>query len=213
MVRLWAVTSAVAMLALIGGLYAWSVMAGRQAAACGGGGTAIAGGSAIGGPFTLVDETGAEVSSDQVIDGPTLVYFGYTFCPDVCPLDAARNAQAVDLLAERGIDVDPVFITIDPARDTPQVLAEFTGYMHPEMLGLTGTEAQVAAAARAYRVYYSRSEGADPDYYLMNHSVFTYLMTPGGFVDVFRGAPGASAEGVTAEQMADRVACDLDRPV
>ena len=118
---------------------------------------AVAGAAAIGGPFELVSETGETVTEAQVLDAPALVYFGYTYCPDVCPFDAARNAQAVDLLAERGYEVRPVFITVDPARDTPEIMAEFTDYMHPAMVGLTGSSEQVKAAAQAYKVYYAKA--------------------------------------------------------
>jgi protein SCO1/2 len=158
------------------------------------------GGGDIGGPFTLVDETGATVTDAQVLAKPSLVYFGYTFCPDVCPIDAARNAEAVDILEERGFEVTPVFITVDPDRDTPEVLAEFTNYLHPNMIGLTGSAEQVRAASQVYRTFYRKQEG-DPDFYLVDHSTFTYLTLPGiGFVDFFR-------RDDTADQMAERVAC------
>jgi protein SCO1/2 len=160
----------------------------------------VAGGAAIGGPFELVSETGETVTDVDVIDKPSLVYFGYTYCPDVCPLDAQRNAQVVDLLAEQGVDAKPVFISIDPERDTPEVLAEFTDVMHPEMVGLTGSAAQVKAASQAYRTYYKKQPG-DPDYYLVDHSTFTYLVMPQtGFAEFFR-------RDATAEQMAETVAC------
>jgi protein SCO1 len=154
----------------------------------------------IGGPFTLVDDTGATVTDDDVITKPSLIYFGYTFCPDVCPFDAARNAEAVDILEERGIEVTPVFITIDPARDTPQVLAEFTENIHPAMIGLTGSEEQIKAASTAYRTLYQRRETGD-EYYLMDHSVMTYLVLPEvGYVDFFNNTD-------TPDQIAERVAC------
>ena len=134
----------------------------------------VAGGD-IGGPFTLVDETGATVTDQDVITGPTLIYFGFTFCPDVCPMDTDRNAQAMDILDEQGTPVDALFITIDPARDTPEYLAEFTDVFHDRMVGLTGSQEQVDAAVKAYRAYARKVESDDPDYYLMDHSTFTYL--------------------------------------
>ena len=208
--RLTVTLASVAVLAAAGGISAAMWWTGRDDdpfAPCRDG--AVAGAAAIGGPFELVSETGETVTAEEVLDTPSLVYFGYTYCPDVCPFDAARNAQAVDMLAERGYEVQPVFITVDPERDTPEVMAEFTDYMHPQMRGLTGSAEQVKAAAEAYRVYYAR-RGEDPATYLMDHTVFTYLMLPGhGFVDLFRGAPGASGEGVTAEEVADRTACYL----
>jgi protein SCO1/2 len=164
----------------------------------------IAGGSdQIGGPFTLVDENGQTVTDKEVIDEPALLYFGYTYCPDICPYDAARNAEAVTLLEERGYSVKPVFISIDPERDTPEQLADFTSYLHPKMLGLTGTPEQVKAASKAYRTYYQKQE-ADDEYYLVDHSTFTYLVLPEeGFVEFFR-------RETTAEQMAETTACFID---
>lgn len=157
----------------------------------------------LGGPFTLVSETGQTVTEADIITGPTLIYFGYTFCPDVCPLDNSRNAEAVHLLDRRGYSVTPVFISIDPGRDTPALLAEFTGYMHPRMIGLTGTPEQVQAASRAYRTYY-RIQDPDEEFYLIDHSTFTYLAFPGlGVAEVFD-------RDLTPEQMADRVACFVD---
>lgn len=158
-------------------------------------------GADIGGPFELTDQDGRRVASDELIDGPTLLYFGYTFCPDVCPVDVAVMAEATDLMAERGIDATPVFITVDPARDTPAVLSWFADAMHPEMVGLTGSEEEIAAAAEAYKVYYARAEGDDPDNYLMNHSAFIYLMTPDGLAALFRR--GATPEEIAEE--AERV--------
>ncbi|MEX5727947.1 protein SCO1/2 [Rhodovulum iodosum] len=164
----------------------------------------VAGGAGqIGGPFTLVSETGETVTDEDVITGPTLVYFGYTFCPDVCPLDTARNAQAVYLLDERGYDVTPVFISVDSGRDTPATMAEFTDYMHPRMLGLTGNAEQIKAASRAYKTYY-KIRDPEEEYYLIDHSTFTYLVFPEiGFVEFFR-------RDLTPEELADRVACFVD---
>jgi protein SCO1 len=167
--------------------------------------TQISGGAgALGGPFALTDHMGQAVTDANFADKPTLLYFGYTFCPDVCPLDNARNAEAVDLLATRGYDVTPVFITVDPARDTQEVMAEFVRFMHPKMVGLTGTEEQVRDAARAYRVYFSKQDTSDP-FYLVDHSTFAYLLMPGhGFVEVIR-------RDQTAAQVADTAACFIDR--
>lgn len=163
----------------------------------------IAGAGNIGGPFTLVNEDGKTVTDKDVITGPTLIYFGYTFCPDVCPLDNARNAEAVDLLAKKGYDVTPVFISIDPKRDTPQVLREFTTAFSPKMIGLTGSPAQVKAASHAYKTYY-KIEDPTKKYYLIDHSTFTYLVFPKiGFADFFK-------RDETPAEMAKRVACFID---
>jgi protein SCO1/2 len=160
-------------------------------------------GGDIGGPFTLVDSTGRMVTEKDVLTKPSLVYFGYTFCPDICPLDNARNAEAVDILEENGFDVNPVFISIDPERDTPEVLADFTANLHPKMIGLTGTAEQVKAASQAYKTYYRKQNAEDPEFYLMDHSTFTYLVLPDqGFVDFFK-------RDATAAQIAETTACFL----
>lgn len=193
-----AVLGFASMAALIAGsgAYVFLGTSGNPLDKCRGG--AVAG--AIGGPFSLVDTAGATVTDKAVITKPTLVYFGYTSCPDVCPFDNARNAQAVDILEERGIAATPVFISIDPLRDTPAVMLDYTTNIHPAMIGLTGSEAQIKQAAYAYRVLYQRRDTGGGDY-LMDHSVFTYLMLPEtGFADFFQ-------RDATPEQMADAVAC------
>lgn len=159
----------------------------------------------FGGPFTLTDETGARVTDREVFSKPALLYFGYTFCPDVCPTDNARNALATDVLKQRGYDIRPVFITVDPKRDTPEVLRDYTEAMHPDMLGLTGTDAEIAAVNKEWRNYYKAhdDQGDDP-YYLVDHMTNTYLVLPkAGTVEFF-------GRDVTPEQMADRTACFLD---
>ena len=158
-------------------------------------------GGAIGGSFELVDHMGKIVSDVEVLDQPTLVYFGYTFCPDVCPMDVARNSTAVEILAESGLLVKPVFITIDPERDTPEYLADFVTNIHPDMIGLTGTVEQVAKVARSFKVFYRKQPSDDPDYYFMDHSTFTYLMMPEiGFVNFLRS-------DTSPQNVADHVAC------
>jgi len=163
----------------------------------------VAGGADLGGPFELVNAQGETVTDADVITQPSLLYFGYTFCPDVCPLDVDRNAAAVDILQERGMSVKPVFISIDPKRDTPEVVGEFAENMHPDMVGLTGSPEQVKAASAAYRTYY-KAHDSDDEYYLVDHSTFSYLVMPDeGFVDFFR-------RELTPDQMADKVACFIE---
>jgi protein SCO1 len=164
----------------------------------------VAGGTAaIGGPFTLVNQDGQTVTETEVITKPALIYFGYTFCPDVCPLDNLRNAEAADILEEQGIEVTPVFITIDPARDTVDVMKDYVENMHPRMIGLTGSEAQVRAASQAFKTYY-KAQPAEDEFYLVDHTTFTYLMLPEtGFADFFR-------REVTADEMAARVSCFVE---
>lgn len=207
MTRTIAIIAALAAIGLMGALYVLTMRSGGadQFAQCR---TAqVAGGaSAIGGPFTLVDENGQTVTDADVIDQPSLLYFGFTYCPDVCPLDSARNAEAVDILEERGTMVKPVFISIDPDRDSPEVMKEFTDNLHPRMLGLTGTPEQVKAASQAYRTYYQKQEPeeGDEEFYLVDHSTFTYLVLPEhGFVEFFR-------RSTSAEEMAEQVQCFID---
>ena len=145
-------------------------------------------GATIGGPFELTAHTGERVDAATVIDRPTLIYFGYTFCPDICPIDTQIMVDAVDLLDEKGIDVKPVFITIDPERDTPKELSYFAEAVHPKLLALTGTKEEIRSAADAYKVFYQRVDLEESSAeYLMNHTGFTYLMTPEkGITALFR---------------------------
>lgn len=207
MLRLYAIGAVAAIVGLVGAMWYYTRTDAADAfAACRG--SAVAGGAGqIGGPFELVDETGKTVTDRDVITGPTLIYFGYTFCPDVCPMDMARNVEAVEKLAAKGKVVKPVFITVDPVRDTPEQLADFTDYLSPTLLGLSGSAAQVKAASQAYRTYYKINppeDPAEPDYYLVDHSTFSYLMFPGkGLADFFR-------RDLSADQLAEKMSCFID---
>jgi protein SCO1/2 len=202
--RMVAPVSAVALAGLLGGIWfaTQSPDSEDQFAQCRA--SQIAGGTdTIGGPFELVNASGDLVTDKDVITEPSILYFGYTFCPDVCPLDTARNAEAVDILTERGLSVTPVFISIDPKRDTPDVVGDFAFNLHEKMIGLTGSPDQVKAASAAYRTYYKAQDG-DEDYYLVDHSTFTYLVLPEhGFVEFFR-------RETTPQDMADTVACFVE---
>ncbi|EIZ80924.1 electron transport protein [Novosphingobium sp. Rr 2-17] len=141
-------------------------------------------GASIGGPFTLMDKAGKTVTWDQFKGRWRLVYFGYTYCPDACPLDMqalmagfAGFAKAHPDLAAK---VQPIFITIDPVRDTPQVVGQWTAAFSPRLLGLTGTPDQVAKAAKAFAVYYKKGEALPGGGYLMDHSRTAFLMDPDG---------------------------------
>ena len=198
--KFFAGLSAATLLTLVTGtfLYTQIMAPANRFEACISGG--VAGGS-IGGPFELVNQKGQTVTDLEVLDQPALVYFGYTFCPDICPMDVGRNSVAVDILGDSGFKVKPVFITIDPTRDTTEYLADFAANNHPDLVGLTGTVEQIAKVARAYKVYYQKQPGDDDEYYLMNHSNFTYLMLPEfGFVDFLRS-------DLSPQKVADRVAC------
>jgi protein SCO1 len=159
MTRIYAVSAAVLVAALLGGLAFFVLVdrGGDQFAHCYDSSVTVAG-DTLGGAFEMVDHTGRTVTDEDIITRPSLLYFGYTFCPDVCPIDVDRNAIAVDIAQERGYDVQPVFISIDPQRDTPEILDLFVHNMHPDMIGLTGTEDQVRQTAQAYRAFYRRHD-------------------------------------------------------
>lgn len=142
----------------------------------------------IGGPFSLVDQDGKPVTEADYKGRYMLVYFGFTYCPDVCPTSLARNVHALDLLGPAGDKVLPIMISIDPERDTPEHLKEYVRLFSPRMAGLTGTPEQVAAAAKVYRIYYAKvPDPKDPGHYTMDHTSITYLMGPDGrFVQHFR---------------------------
>lgn len=154
------------------------------------------GGAAIGGPFTLVDQDGRTVTDQDFRGKWMLIYFGYTFCPDVCPTSLSTVAQALDKLApgDRNL-IAPIFVTVDPARDTPAVMKDYVAAFHPALIGLTGNDVQVAAAMKAYKVYGARAKGDDPVNYTVDHSSILYLVDPSGnFVQHF--AHGTAADDV-----------------
>lgn len=158
-------------------------------------------GSGIGGPFALVDGDGRPVTDKALAGKYRLMYFGYTFCPDVCPTDMQRLAQGFRAFEasdpDRAAKVQPIFVTVDPARDTPAVVKQFTAAFHPRFLGLSGSQAQVDAALKAFRVYANKA-GGDRENYLMDHSAIAYLMGPNGEPISFL-SQGATPAEVTGE--------------
>jgi protein SCO1/2 len=141
-------------------------------------------GARIGGPFTLTDQDGKTVSDSDFAGKYRLVYFGYSFCPDICPVDVQKLMLGLSQFEKadpaRGASVVPMFVTIDPARDTPAALKPFVSRYHPRLIGLTGTPEQIAAVAKAYVVSYHKVEGSAPDRYLMAHTQLAFLMDPAG---------------------------------
>ena len=147
----------------------------------------------IGGPFALTDQNGVRRTDAHFRGKLMLVYFGFTYCPDICPTDLQQMALAVDQLGPAGGTVQPVFITVDPARDTVEHLKDYMALFHPRFVGLTGDAAAIRQAARAYRVYYEKVEREDKSDYTLDHSVFIYLMDRDGrYLGFF--PPGTSAE-------------------
>lgn len=139
--------------------------------------------AAIGGPFTLQTAGGRTVTEADFAGRYMLIYFGYTYCPDVCPTALGEMGRALDMLPpEQAGRIQPLFITVDPDRDSPDDVAEYAGHFHARMMGLSGTPEQIAAVSRAYRVYAAKVEEdpADPMTYLMDHSAISYLMGPDG---------------------------------
>ena len=151
--------------------------------------------------FSLVDHTGRAVTEADFAGRWQLVFFGFTHCPDICPTTLAYMASVLDLLGSKAEQVAPLFITVDPTRDTIPVMAEYVSAFHPRLVGLTGTEAQVADAAESFRIWYERVENETaPDGYMMAHAGHIYLMRPdGGFETVFQErdqTPEAVAEQI-----------------
>lgn len=134
----------------------------------------------LGGDFTLVDQDGKTVHGHDFLGKYLLVYFGYTYCPDECPTGLQGIARALDLLGNDAPKVQPLFITIDPARDTPDKLKAYVSSFHPQILGLSGTDEQIADVAKKYQVYYAKGEKVDDQDYMMDHSTLIYIMGPDG---------------------------------
>jgi len=162
-------------------------------------GTAVASNVSIGGPFSLTDQDSNRVSDSDLRGQYLLIYFGYAHCPDVCPTTLQDMAQALDVLGPDGAAVTPVFVTVDPARDTPDFLKDYVTAFHPRMIGLTGTAEEIKAVAKAYRVYYAKAPSESDEDYLMDHSSYTYLMDRDGkYLSLFRfgASPDEMAEGI-----------------
>ena len=175
----------VAILVVAAGWIGWDAMQGGR--------------PSIGGPFSLVDQNDRTVTSDSLKGKPTLIYFGFTFCPDACPTALGVMGAAIEKLDVAGERVTPILISIDPARDTPQALKEYIGNFHPRMVGLTGTDEQIAKVAKEYRVFYQKAPGATGEDYLMDHSTLIYLMDgEGKFLTYFgpQATPDEVAEAI-----------------
>jgi len=162
-------------------------------------------GAAIGGPFELTDKTGQTVRWSDFDGQYRMIYFGYTYCPDVCPLDVQHMMQGFARFEEAqpklAAQVQPIFVTIDPARDTPAKVGEFASAFSDKLVGLTGTSAQVDAAAKAFGVFYAKGEDAGGNSYLMDHSRSAFLM----------GKDGQPITLLPVDQGAEPVAAELEK--
>ncbi len=160
-------------------------------------GRSIPGGVTLGGPFTLVDTTGATVTDATYRGRWMLLFFGFTNCPDVCHTELQTISTALDRLGPLAAKIAPIFITIDPQRDTPAALAEYVKLLDERLIGLTGSAEQITAVARAYRVFHARANSKDAGEYLMDHSSFIYLVGPDGL------SRGLFRHGMKAQELAD----------
>ena len=155
----------------------------------------------IGGPFSATNHNGFDVTERDFLGKFLIVYFGYTYCPDICPTALTEISSAIDMIGNKGESVLPIFVTIDPERDTPEYLKEYISFFHPRMIGLSGTINQVSEIAKAYKVFFSKGEQDpnDPGNYLMDHSTLTYLIGKDGkYLDHF-------SHGVSAEEIVKKV--------
>ena len=134
---------------------------------------------AVGGPFALVDHTGTPRTDADFRGKLLLLYFGFTYCPDVCPTDLQSIGLAMERLGKSAEGVQPLFVTLDPDRDTPQRLAGYVTFFHPRLIGLSGDAGSIAQAARAYKVYYAKV-ATSGDSYTIDHSGYIYLMDRAG---------------------------------
>jgi cytochrome oxidase Cu insertion factor (SCO1/SenC/PrrC family) len=151
----------------------------------------------VGGPFALTDHTGRTRTDAELRGKLLLVYFGYTSCPDVCPTDLQEIGLTLDHLGDDGDAVQPLFISIDPDRDTPEVLARYVGLFHPRLIGLTGAPEKIREVALAYKVYYARYRPPGGGDEVIDHTGFIYLMDrDGDYLGFF--PPGTSADRMAA---------------
>ena len=150
----------------------------------------------IGGPFALVDQHGKKVTDRDFRGRYMLIFFGFTHCPDICPAELQVISASLDELGPKAADVVPIFVTLDPERDTPEVMADYVKNFGSRFVGLTGSPEEIAEAAKAYRVAFSKFENKDAvgdDNYSIDHSAFVYLMgRDGEYITHFNyGAPAA----------------------
>jgi protein SCO1/2 len=158
----------------------------------------------VGGPFGLIDNTGKHVTDKDYLGRYMLVFFGYTNCPDVCPAGLQVMSAALDKLGKHGDDIVPVFITLDPEHDTPERMATYVKAFSPRLVGLTGSEKDIAATAKAYRVYYQKvADEKDPTSYTIDHSAIFYLM----------GKDGKLLTPIAHTNDVDQLVAALDRAV
>ena len=149
-------------------------------------------GAQIGGPFTLVDQDGKTVTEKNFTGSYKIIYFGFTYCPMICPTELQKIAGVLNTLGAEGEQITPIFITVDPARDTPEVMKNYVTQFHPRLTGLTGSKEQIEAVEKNYRVFAKKAQDPAMSDYSMDHSSFIYLMGPDDtLVAIYRTADTA----------------------
>jgi protein SCO1/2 len=133
---------------------------------------------AFGGPFTLTDHTGKKVTDKDFTGKYRLIYFGFTYCPAICPTELAKITAALNILGDEGKDIQPIFITVDPERDTAEAMGKYVTMFHPSLVGLTGAPEQIRKVAKDYKIYFAKVQDESMSDYTMDHSSFIYFMAP-----------------------------------
>ena len=165
---------------------------------------------AIGGPFALVDGSGNAFTETNLKGKYSLIFFGFTHCPDICPLTLQVMTDAIEQAGPAGEKVTPVFVSVDPERDTAENVSAYVGAFHPRFVGLTGTAEQVAGAAKAYRVFFRKAplkdtEGEETGAYTVEHSGIIFFMDPDGrYIAHF-------SNGTSAQDMAARIRREVEK--
>ncbi len=164
----------------------------------------------IGGPFSLTDHAGRRVTEKDYAGKILLVFFGFTHCPDVCPTALTAVSEVLDRVGEKARDVQPLFVTVDPERDTAELLAGYVTHFHPSIVGLTGTPEEIKTVAQGYQVFYRKAKGGTPDAYSMEHTASIYVMDRQG---KFRGTLDVHESADTRMKKLQRLIDEPSRPM
>ncbi|PZQ47243.1 MAG: SCO family protein [Micavibrio aeruginosavorus] len=156
---------------------------------------------AFGGPFSLVDQNNQPVSEKSWPDQYKLIYFGFTYCPAICPTELGKITAAMNTLGDVGKKIQPIFVTVDPERDTPAKMKDYVTLFHPSLVGLSGTPEQVKEMLKAYKIYAAKRQDPSMSDYTMDHSSFIYFIAPDGrLLQIFKMDDDAAAMSKTISQ-------------